>query len=46
MSTPGLEWAGIGAGGERMGVTENLGSLSKIQQQFSALSKQMAQLTS
>ena len=46
MSTPSLRSAGNGAGGERFDVPGNLESMSEIQQQLSALSRQMGQLAS
>ena len=43
MSTPSSGSAGNGGGGERMGVPVDLGSMSEVQEQVAALSRQMEQ---
>ena len=43
MSTPSSGSAGKGGGGERKGVPVDLGSMSEVQEQVAALSRQMEQ---
>ena len=44
MSTPSSGAAGNGAGGEKLDVQKDLGSMSEIQQQLAVLSRQLGQL--